>query len=62
MRVAAINALAEIGSADAERVLERIFQDGRDPSISQPLENALNSLQMNVDSIFDMDGSVDEKF
>ena len=62
VRVAAINALAEIGSADAERVLERIFQDGRDPSISKPLEHALNSLQMNVVSIFGMDESADEKF
>ncbi len=62
VRIAAINALAEIGSADAERVLERIFQDGRDPSVSEPLENALNSLQMNVGSIFELDESSDGKF
>ena len=47
VRRAAIRALAEIGSLDAERILERIALDGREPELAHDLETALDSLQIN---------------
>ena len=47
VRQAAIKALVEIGSLDAERILERIARDGREPELADDLEAALDSLQIN---------------
>ena len=46
VRQAAIKALVEIGSLDAERILQRIARDGREPELVDDLEAALDSLQM----------------
>ena len=60
VRRAAIRALAEIGSLDAERILERIARDGREPELADDLEAALDSLQINSGELLESMSSDDE--
>ena len=60
VRRAAIRALAEIGSLDAERILERIARDGREPELVDDLEAALDSLQIDSGGLFESISSDDE--
>ena len=62
VRRAAIRALAEIGSLDAERILERIALDGREPELAHDLETALDSLQINSGGLLESMKPGDEQF
>ena len=62
VRRAAIRALAEIGSLDAERILERIALDGREPELAHDLETALDSLQINSGGLRESMKPGDEQF